>query len=139
MTNKKLWAAALLLSGAASGTLAAETTIHAFAPLSEVAFTAPKDNVGRYVSQRPSPADRLFQSDIIEKKIAEIKALLKNPYLAWMFENCFPNTLDTTVHFRLLDGKPDTLSIRATSTPCGCATRAHKSGPTCSSPTKIPS
>lgn len=25
-----------------------------------------------------------------------------------MFENCFPNTLDTTVHFRLLDGKPDT-------------------------------
>ena len=108
MTNKKLWAAALLLSGAASGTVAAETTIHAFAPLSEVAFTAPKDNVGRYVSQRPSPADRLFQSDIIEKKIAEIKALLKNPYLAWMFENCFPNTLDTTVHFRLLDGKPDT-------------------------------
>ena len=86
MTNKKLWAAALLLSGAASGTVAAETTIHAFAPLSEVAFTAPKDNVGRYVSQRPSPADRLFQSDIIEKKIAEIKALLKNPYLAWMFE-----------------------------------------------------
>ena len=72
MTNKKLWAAALLLSGAASGTVAAETTIHAFAPLSEVAFTAPKDNVGRYVSQRPSPADRLFQSDIIEKKIAEI-------------------------------------------------------------------
>ena len=108
MTNKKLWAAALLLSGAASGTVAAETTIHAFAPLSEVAFTAPKDNVGRYVSQRPSPADRLFQSYIIEKKIAEIKALLKNPYLAWMFENCFPNTLDTTVHFRLLDGKPDT-------------------------------
>lgn len=25
-----------------------------------------------------------------------------------MFENCFPNTLDTTVHFRMLDGKPDT-------------------------------
>ena len=73
-----------------------------------MAFTAPKDNVGRYVSQRPSPADRLFQSDIIEKKIAEIKALLKNPYLAWMFETCFRSARDTAVRFRLLDGKPDT-------------------------------
>ena len=34
--------------------------------------------------------------------------MLTNPKLAWMFENCFPNTLDTTVHFRMLDGKPDT-------------------------------
>ncbi|KAA6305096.1 hypothetical protein EZS27_043253, partial [termite gut metagenome] len=25
-----------------------------------------------------------------------------------MFENCFPNTLDTTVYYRLIDGKPDT-------------------------------
>jgi meiotically up-regulated gene 157 (Mug157) protein len=25
-----------------------------------------------------------------------------------MFENCFPNTLDTTVHYRLQDGRPDT-------------------------------
>jgi Uncharacterized conserved protein len=25
-----------------------------------------------------------------------------------MFENCFPNTLETTVHYRTIDGKPDT-------------------------------
>ena len=25
-----------------------------------------------------------------------------------MFENCFPNTLETTVHYRTTDGKPDT-------------------------------
>ena len=25
--------------------------------------------------------------------------------LAWMFENCFPNTLETTVHYRVLDGE----------------------------------
>ena len=69
---------------------------------------APQDNVGKYVCQRPKEKDRLFKSDAVEKKIKEIKSMLKNPYLAWMFENCFPNTLDTTVHFRELNGKPDT-------------------------------
>ena len=111
MINKKLLATILILSGMASSITAAETRSgisSGFAQLPEVAFTAPNDNVGRYISQRPKVEDRLFQSDIIEKKIAEIKALLKNPYLAWMFENCFSNTLDTTVHFRMLNGKPDT-------------------------------
>jgi hypothetical protein len=38
-----------------------------------------------------------------------VKKLLKNPKLAWMFENCFPNTLDTTVHYRKdKDGKNET-------------------------------
>lgn len=33
----------------------------------------------------------------------------ENEKLAWMFANCFPNTIDTTVHFRKgADGKPDT-------------------------------
>ena len=59
-----------------------------------------------YVSKRPAEAERLFRSDAIEKKIKEVKKLLKdNKYLAWMFENCFPNTIDTTVHF---DGEDDT-------------------------------
>ena len=66
------------------------------------------DNVGKYITQRPKESKRLFKSDAVEKKIKEIKAMLKNPYLAWMFENCFPNTLDTTVHFRKTNGKPDT-------------------------------
>ena len=60
----------------------------------------------KYVSNRPAPAERLFVSKAIDKKVKEVKKLLKdNPYLAWMFENCFPNTLDTTVHF---DGDEDT-------------------------------
>jgi meiotically up-regulated gene 157 (Mug157) protein len=38
-----------------------------------------------------------------------MKKQLTNRKLAWMFENCFPNTIDTTVHFRTgEDGKPDT-------------------------------
>lgn len=109
MTNKRLlWAAALLLSGVAPGAAASAMSPDAFKPLAEAPLTAPKDNVGRYVSQRPPQEERLFRSDIIEKKIAEVKAMLTNPYLSWMFENCFPNTLDTTVHFRLKNGLPDT-------------------------------
>ncbi len=67
-----------------------------------------RDNVKMYESQRPAKKDRLFESKAVEKKIKEITSKLTNPYLAWMFQNCFPNTLDTTVHFRELDGKPDT-------------------------------
>ena len=59
--------------------------------------------VNGYESQRPAPTDRLFTSQAVERKIAEVQAQLKNPRLAWMFGNCFPNTLDTTVHF----GKDD--------------------------------
>jgi hypothetical protein len=50
-------------------------------------------------SNRPAVADRLFRSDAVEKEIKRIVKVLKNEKLAWMFTNCFPNTLDTTVHF----------------------------------------
>lgn len=66
------------------------------------------DNTRIYVSQRPAPANRLFVSTAVETEIARIKKLLKNPKLSWMFENCFPNTLDTTVHFREVNGLEDT-------------------------------
>lgn len=59
-------------------------------------------------NRRPAPADRLFVSKAVEDEIARVKSLLTNRQLAWMFENCFPNTIDTTVHFRMLDGSPDT-------------------------------
>ncbi|WP_087249015.1 glycoside hydrolase family 125 protein [Bacteroides sp. An19] len=67
-----------------------------------------RDNIGQFVSKRPPKEERLFHSEIIEKKIKEVKQMLTNPYLAWMFENCFPNTLDTTVHYRTQDGEDDT-------------------------------
>ena len=58
-----------------------------------------------YKSNRPEPSKRLFVSQAVEEQIARVKKMLTNAKLAWMFENCFPNTLDTTVHF---DGKDDT-------------------------------
>jgi meiotically up-regulated gene 157 (Mug157) protein len=67
-----------------------------------------KDNTEVYVSQRPPANDRLFRSVAVEKKIKEIAQLLKNAKLSWMFANCFPNTIDTTVHYRVMDGKDDT-------------------------------
>ena len=62
-----------------------------------------------YPSQRPAEKDRLFRSDAVEAKIREVGGLLTNPRLAWMFANCYPNTLDTTVHFgKDEDGNPRT-------------------------------
>ena len=58
---------------------------------------------------RPEVSKRLFRSNAVEKEIIRVQKLLKNEKLAWMFANCFPNTIDTTVHFRKgADGKPDT-------------------------------
>ena len=68
----------------------------------------PADNIK--TTRRPAPSERLFTSSAIEQKIEEVKYLLHDsPYLAWMFENCFPNTLDTTVHYSTTeDGDDDT-------------------------------
>lgn len=61
------------------------------------------------INNRPPVADRLFVSEAIEKELRRVTKLLKNTKLAWMFVNCLPNTLDTTVHYGTdEDGKPDT-------------------------------
>ena len=60
---------------------------------------------------RVPEAKRNFKSKAVERVIAEIKQNIGNKEIAWMFENCFPNTLDTTVDFELVDGKPDTYVI----------------------------
>ena len=64
-----------------------------------------------YQSLRPQPGARSFTSKAVDAAIAEIKAKIKDPKLAWMFENCFPNTLDTTVTYALKNGLPDTFVI----------------------------
>ncbi len=64
-----------------------------------------------YVSNRPTAGKRHFTSEAVEKAIASTKAKIKDPKLAWMFENCYPNTLDTTVEFEIKNGKPDTFVI----------------------------
>lgn len=56
-------------------------------------------------------SQRKFKSASVEKLIAEVKKNIGNKEIAWLFENSFPNTLDTTVDFEVIDGKPDTYVI----------------------------
>ncbi|HEX7905592.1 MAG TPA: glycoside hydrolase family 125 protein [Chitinophagaceae bacterium] len=60
---------------------------------------------------RVPPAQRKFTSEAVEKAIIQFKSKAKNKELGWLFENCFPNTLDTTVDFEIIDGRPDTYVI----------------------------
>jgi meiotically up-regulated gene 157 (Mug157) protein len=65
----------------------------------------------KWESNRPAARLRKFQSKAVEETIKEVKSFLGDTELAWLFENCFPNTLDTTVSFGEKDGKPDTFVI----------------------------
>ncbi|MBS9462571.1 glycoside hydrolase family 125 protein [Flagellimonas sp. 389] len=64
-----------------------------------------------FISRRPSLEKRTFISSEVEKLILEVKSSIKDKELAWMFENCYPNTLDTTVDHEVIDGRPDTFII----------------------------
>ena len=54
---------------------------------------------------------RKFHSKAVEATISAFRSKVKNKELGWLFENCFPNTLDTTVEFELRNGRPDTYVI----------------------------
>ncbi|MEO6289869.1 MAG: glycoside hydrolase family 125 protein, partial [Ginsengibacter sp.] len=64
-----------------------------------------------FESKRPSLSERKFTSKAVEDAIEKIKKQISDAELAWLFENCFPNTLDTTVDFEMINGKPDTYVI----------------------------
>ena len=65
---------------------------------------------GTAYADRPHSDPRLFHSEAVDQKIEEVKRTLSgNPKLAQMFADCFPNTLETTVHYRQTeDGEDDT-------------------------------
>eukprot|EP01133_Synstelium_polycarpum_P003165 gene3165-3618_t len=60
---------------------------------------------------RVAAGKRHFQSKSVDAAIQTFKAKVKNPELCWLFENCFPNTLDTTVYYKEENGHPDTYVI----------------------------
>ncbi|MGB7729896.1 MAG: glycoside hydrolase family 125 protein [Candidatus Acidiferrum sp.] len=64
-----------------------------------------------FVSKRPSVGQRKFVSRAVEETIVRVKSRIGDPELAWMFENCYPNTLDTTVQFSAVGGNLDTFII----------------------------
>ena len=64
-----------------------------------------------YPSKRPAPGNRRFTSEAVEETIRTMQGRIADPKLAWLFSNCYPNTLDTTVHYQEIGGKPDTFVI----------------------------
>jgi uncharacterized protein len=60
---------------------------------------------------RPPRADRHFTSQAVEDVIAQVSKRISDPALATIFENCYPNTLDTTVFPGTFEGKPDTYVV----------------------------
>jgi uncharacterized protein len=67
--------------------------------------------INDYISKRPNPDQRKFTSEAVEKTIKTIKKTIADEELGWMFENCFPNTLDTTVKFYYKNNKAYTYVI----------------------------
>lgn len=95
---------------AATISTTAMAQVHAEVDVNKRYETVVADNVKVYPSKRPPVDERLFTSKTVERVIKDMEKLLKkNPKLAWMFANCFPNTLETTVHYRkTADGDDDT-------------------------------
>lgn len=50
--------------------------------------------------QRPSAECRTFVSQDVEDTIARMQSIIKDPDLYRLFENTFPNTLDTAIKWR---------------------------------------
>ena len=78
-----------------------------------VALTAalPAPGAPRLTSKRPPVGERRFVSPAVEAEIRRVKRRIADPEIAWLFENCYPNTLDTTVRMGEVDGKPDAFVI----------------------------
>ena len=110
MKKKYLGSCALALTLISTGNIYA-TNYALASPSDNSVIEVKKESINpNYgVTNRPAEDQRLFKSKAVENEIKRVKPLLKNPKLAWMFENCFPNTLDTTVRFYTGDGKDDTV------------------------------
>ena len=75
------------------------------------AFAGGAKGAPQWPSRRPPLPERNFTSEAVEARIRQVQNDIADPELAWLFGNCFPNTLDTTVRTGQLDGKPDTFVI----------------------------
>ena len=70
---------------------------------------APKAQEKRPYTDRPPVEERAFVSPAVDSVTEAIAAQITCPKLKEMFRKCFPNTLDTTVHYAEdEDGQPDT-------------------------------
>ncbi|KAK0709498.1 hypothetical protein B0T26DRAFT_678906 [Lasiosphaeria miniovina] len=60
----------------------------------------PSTGAYRLPYQRPVPPCRTFNLSEVEETIAAMEKVVKDPDLFRLFENCFPNTLDTAITWK---------------------------------------
>ena len=83
----------LSTSGTGRVNRSTQTNVYSSRPLSKGPLALPY--------QRPSPRCRTFSSPLVEEVIEEMSARMEDKDLARIFENAFPNTLDTTVRWHV--------------------------------------
>ncbi|WP_416442482.1 glycoside hydrolase family 125 protein [Leeuwenhoekiella sp. A16] len=71
----------------------------------------PYNNFKTFPIVRVAKGQRNFESHAVENAIKEFQKNVKDEELDWLFNNCFPNTLDTTVTYTTKSGRPDTYVI----------------------------
>jgi hypothetical protein len=70
-----------------------------------------RDNAPALASKRPPVSDRRFRSIVVDDYVLHTQQRIGDAGTAWLFGNCFPNTLDTTTEAGLFEGRPDTAVI----------------------------
>lgn len=65
---------------------------------------------------RPSLQCRTFTSEPLEELLKRMKEVIKDPDLYRLFENSYPNTLDTTIKWRGYANKVDPITMNSTVT-----------------------
>jgi hypothetical protein len=70
----------------------------------------------KFAYNRPSPECRTFNLPAMEKLIEKMKGKIKDPDLFRLFENSYPNTLDTMIKWRGYAKKLDSITGNETTT-----------------------
>ena len=69
----------------------------------------PQEKVAKPYTDRPPVEERAFVSPVVDSVTEAVATQITHPKLREMFRKCFPNTLDTTVHYAEdEEGQPDT-------------------------------
>ncbi|KAH6678576.1 hypothetical protein B0J14DRAFT_326100 [Halenospora varia] len=92
-----------LLNVVAAATVILETVTAQCPDYSEYSQQVhPPLSSGRYQLSymRPDPVCRTFNSSVVEDTIKDMQSVIKDPDLYRLFQNSFPNTLDTAVKWR---------------------------------------
>ena len=85
-----------------SQSLSRRNFLHGAAATVATAAIGPALSVAQsgFASKRPAPSARRFRSKAVDAAIDSVSARMRDRELAWLFSNCLPNTLDTTVTSR---------------------------------------